>query len=32
MEKLTSIFTVLTLVISFLKLIDNEELSDLLNV
>ena len=31
MEKLTSI-TVLTLVISFLKLIDNEELSDLLNV
>ena len=32
MEKLTPIFTVLTLVISFLKLIDNEELSDLLNV
>ena len=32
MEKLTSIFTVLTLVISFLKLTDNEELSDLLNV
>ena len=32
MEKLTSIFTVLTLVISFLKLIDNEKLSDLLNV
>ena len=32
MEKLTSIFTVLTLIISFLKLIDNEELSDLLNV
>ena len=32
MEKLTSIFIVLTLVLSFLKLIDNEELSDLLNV
>ena len=32
MEQLTSIFIVLTLVLNFLKLIDNEELSDLLNV